>query len=137
MAIRSIVILNIGPPFGGFRLAARAGFLGLNNRKIFEKLERGIDSIFEVLNKTAIDNWQNAIVNHSESKDFKKIMGSRPGIMDYSVDEETNGHVKLIVRACIPFRIFSFGGWTVYDGIILKDDNMPYRLSDQELFKYW
>ena len=61
MSIRVIVLVSIGKPFGGFRLAIKAGLLGINNKKAFEKLENIIDHVFDLLANTAFENWENRL----------------------------------------------------------------------------
>jgi hypothetical protein len=57
MPIRVVVLLNLGPLFGGFRFATRPGMFGLDAPRAFAVLERSVESAFTLLSAHDPADW--------------------------------------------------------------------------------
>jgi hypothetical protein len=136
MPFRSIVLLHFGQPFGGFRLALRAGIFGINNKKAYESLEKTIDAIFDVYKKTPFEEWSKLNEDDSLNKLLPEI-GNSLGAIDFSFDTGNNQCREITARGSISFSLWRMGGWVVHDGIRIDKDTGASKFSEIDLSEIW
>jgi hypothetical protein len=136
MPVRSVVLFNIGPAFGGFRSALRPGALGLDHPEAFTVIEAALTKIFEQLAHTPFEQWR-ALARAPESEHLVPRLGNRKGVIDFLVAQDNDGTRHLIARGMISFPYWPVGGWIVHDGRHFnpQGDVTPY--TPEELAPVW
>jgi hypothetical protein len=133
---RIIILFNLGPPFGGFRIAARAGLLGFDNPAAFLALERAIDTAYTLLRAQPPDTWQQLAADDSFAAAIPSHDG-RAGVIDLTGDGVTSTPGVVLVRAFLPFRFWPLGGWAVYGAWHRGTDGTWTPFSEEEMAGVW
>lgn len=135
MPLRAVVLLNIGPAFGGFRLAARPGVIGLDDPAAFAALESAIEAAYTLLSAHPPSRWP-ALAGPGFASATPRL-GEREGAIDCTVTatDDTAGEVWL--RAWLPFAPWPLGGWAVYEGRHRAADGTWTPFSPEELAALW
>jgi hypothetical protein len=136
MPVRSVVLFNLGPPFGGFRSAVRPGALGLDHPEAFAAIESALVQSFQRLSKTPFAEWKQ-LAREPASEQLVPRLGTRTGLIDFSVAQDSDGTRHLLARGILPFPYWPLGGWVVHDGRHFRPggDVTPY--TPEELAPVW
>lgn len=136
MPQRTLVLFNIGPPFGGFRLAVNPHLFGASGSTAFPALERVIQNLQSVLAAHPPDTWSRLVESEGMIGDPAELFGGRPGRVDFTCDPaSTTGDV--VVRAFLRFRLWPLGGWAVYDAWHREADGRWVGFAEEELAEVW
>jgi hypothetical protein len=136
MSHRSIVLLSLGPPLGGFRIAVDPGLIGLNDAAPFGSLERAVSNLQSVLAAHPPDTWQRLARSDAVIGDAGDLLAARRGALDLACDPtSTTGDV--VIRASLAFRIWPFGGWAVHQAWHREADGRWVPFTDEELAELW
>lgn len=135
MPIRSVVLLNLGAPFGGFRVAGRPGLFGLDDPRAFAVLERAIESAFTLLSAHQPAEWPE-IAPTGFAAAVPRLEDCE-GFIDCCGSALTEGHGEVILRACLPFRAWPLGGWVVFEGRHRALDGSWRPFTPDELAELW
>jgi hypothetical protein len=132
MPIRSVVLFNVGPPFGGFRLAVHPGVFGLNDTSAFDALEDALVACHAALRSRPPSTWHDL----PEAMFEPDIRGRRASI-DVTGDVTDTAGGDLVARARLPFQTWPFGGWVVHEGWHRAADGSWSPFTDGELARVW
>jgi hypothetical protein len=136
MPVRSVVLFNLGPPFGGFRFAVRPGALGLDHPDAFAAIEAALSTIFEHLAHAPFERWAQ-LAQELISKDLVPHIGEHTGLIDFSVTQDADGTRHLVARGFFCFRYWPLGGWVVHDGRHFRPDGDVAPFTADELAPIW
>lgn len=136
MPQRALVLLNVGPPFGGFRLAVNPGIFGATGSAAFPALERIVYNLQSVLAAHRPDTWSRLVESDAMLGDPAELFGGRPGRVDFTCDPDSNTG-DVVVRAFLPFRVWPLGGWAVYDAWHREADGTWVPFAEEELAILW
>jgi hypothetical protein len=134
--IRTVIALNLGPPFGGFRIALRAGALGLNWPEAFAALEAAASTELQLLAALTPERRARMREEPLPARPPPQY-GDRLGVIDGMMAPTEDRATLLLLRAIFPFRFWPLGGWAVYVGARIGADNQVETLSTEQLEKYW
>ncbi len=135
MPVRAVILLNVGPPFGGFRLAARPGMLGLDYPDAFVALERAIERAYTLLSAHRPADWP-TIAQTGFDLAIPRL-GEREGFIDFTGSAMSDEAGEVVARACFPFPAWPFGGWVVYEGRHRALDGTWTPFTTEELTRLW
>ena len=136
MPIRRVLLLNIGPAFGGFRIAAAPGRYGLDNPDAFAALEQSVETAFSVLSGHQPAEWPSLAVTGLLDA-ARPRLGMLEGSIDCSGTEEGDGVLGVVVRAHLAFARWPLGGWIVYDGRFRAKDVSRSPFTSEQLALWW
>jgi hypothetical protein len=133
--IRAVVLFNLGPAFGGFRVAVPPGTYGLDHPEAFEALEDAIDKAYALLAVLPPERWRGL------SKDAYDMalprLDDRVGVIHGSGTATSDAAGAVVLRASFPFRFWPLGGWVVYDGRHRSLNGTWSRFTHEELDECW
>jgi len=132
MPVRSVVLFNLGPPFGGLRLAVRPGFLGLDAPSAFGALEEAIAAVRDTLRSRPPSAWYDL-----PDTVFEPHIQDRKASLDITGDVTDTTVAKVVVRALLPFRGWPFGGWVVHEGWQCAADGSWTPFTEDALADVW
>jgi hypothetical protein len=104
MSHRSIVLLSLGPPLGGFRIAVDPGLIGLNDAAPFGSLERAVSNLQSVLAAHPPDTWPRLVLSDAAIRDAADLLAGRSGALDLACDP-TSTTGDAVIGASVAFRI--------------------------------
>ncbi len=133
---RVVVIFNLGPPFGGFRLAARAGLLGADNPAVFEALEQAIETAYTLLRAHPPSTWQQLAADDFFTAAIPRYE-DREGVIDVTGDGVLRTPGDVLLRAFLPFRFWPLGGWAAYGAWHRESDDGWTSFNEEELRNVW
>jgi len=136
MPHRAVVLFNLGPPFGGFRAAVRPGFIGLDNVAAFEALERAIGNAYTLMSAHPPDAWGQLSAADSFRAAVPRLE-DREGVVDVTGDATNEAAGDVVLRAFLPFPLWPFGGWAVYEGWHRGVDGVWTPFTQEELAELW
>ena len=134
--IRILVLFNLGPPFGGLRLAVHPAVFGVRDAEPYRNLEALVRAIFTRLEPMAAEPWSR--VGEVLAADLElRALSARAGVVDFGRREDPDGTRHVVARGFVPFRLWPLGGWAVYDGRHFgsSGDVSPY--TEEELGVIW
>jgi len=134
--IRAIIPLSLGSPFGGFRIALRAGALGLDWPDGFAALEQAANTQLQLLAALTPDRRARLREDPLPPRPPPQC-GDRFGVIDVMLAQIEDGTTLLLLRGGFPFRLWPLGGWVVYVGARIGADNRVEILSTEQLERYW
>jgi hypothetical protein len=134
--LRRVVLFNLGPPFGGFRMSIQPRALGLANAEAFTVLEAVVKASFARVEQVAWTEWS-TLREQLDSDAALKVLSPRPGFVDFHRHDDPDGTRHLVARAFLPFPAWPLGGWAVYDGrhFTLAGGATPF--TEAELDEVW
>ena len=132
MPVRSVLLFNLGPPFGGLRLAVRPGLFGLNEPSAFEALEHAIAAVQDVLRSHPPNTWHDL-----PNTVFEPHIQDRTASIDVTGDVTDTTVATVVLRARLPFRGWPFGGWVVHEGWQCAADGSWTPFTDEALADVW
>ena len=142
MSLRVVVLFNLGPPFGGFRAAARVpgsrlpGLLGLDNAAAFEALEQAIQQAFVFLQAHPPDSWRKLASADSFRASVPRL-DDREGAIDVTGDATNDAAGEVMLRAFLSFPKWPLGGWAVYEAWHRDLDGVWTPFDEDELAGIW
>jgi hypothetical protein len=136
MPIRVVTPLHLGPVFGGFRIALRAGVLGFDWPAGFAALEAAANTELNFVAALSPERRACIVEDPPPLRPPPRCQG-RLGLVDDLMIPTEDGATLLVLRAFFPFRYWPFGGWALYHGGRISPDNELEVLSSEELGDYW
>jgi len=134
--LRRVVLFNLGPPFGGLRMAVHAGALGLADAETFTVLEAVVQASFARVEQVAWTEWS-TLGEHVASDAALKALSPHAGFVDFSRHDDADGTRHLVARAFLPFRAWPLGGWVFYDGRHFALAGGAFPFTEAELNEVW
>ncbi len=136
MPLRTVVLFNVGPPFGGFRLAVAPGVFGLNSPAAFEALERALGRAVHELRAHPPDTWVRLCEQGLGAESVPRL-GDREGVVDLTGNAANDTAGDVALRAFLPFAAWPLGGWAVYDAWHRSADGVWTPFGHDELTRLW
>jgi hypothetical protein len=133
---RAVVIFNIGPPFGGFRMAVRPGMFRLDHPAVFTVLEEAVQTAFSTLSRHSPDTWPQ-LHAAGELTAIPPRFDGREGMIDVTGNPADTSGGELVLRAFLPFSGWPLGGWAVYAAWHRQPDGTWSPFSEKELASVW
>ena len=134
--LRRIVLFNLGPAFGGLRIALNPRVLGLANAETFAVLEAVVHATFARVERVPWDEWS-SLGEHLASDTSLQALSPRAGFVDFHRHDASDGTRHLIARVFLPFHGWPLGGWAVYDGRHFARMTGPIPFTELELDEVW
>lgn len=130
------IVVAFGHLFGGFRVAFRAGFFGLD-------WPEG----FAVLEATALQElrWFAALSPERRAR-LKEDplplrpgpqLGDRTGVVDVAIGPEDEQGTLVAMLALFPFRLWPLGGWAALAAGRITPEGRLELVDQEELQGYW
>lgn len=136
MSIKGIVWLHIGPGFGRFTFGPpHFGKVEPDDSEIYRALESIINDTQKVLVSHPITSWRGlAKISNLPRINNQKVIVD---LAHYppSITKKNDGAV--VLRACLPFRAWPFGGRVVYEGWHQRREGPWKRFTIEELEEFW
>ena len=130
------VVVVLGPAFGGFRIAFRAGLFGLDWPAGFEILEAAV--LRHLRRFASISPERRARLREEPLPPLlDPELSARAGVVDGMIASEEAGGTLVVMRASFPFRLWPFGGWAVFEAGRIGSDGRLALVSHEELQRYW
>lgn len=136
MPIRVLTPLHLGPAFGGFRIALRAGVLGFDWPAGFAALEAAANNELHFVAHLSPERRARIVEDPPPLRPPPRC-SDRLGVVDDLMIPIDDGATLLVLRAFFPFRFWPFGGWALYHGGRISRDNQLEVLSTEELQAFW
>lgn len=133
--MRIVVLFNVGPPFGGFRIAA-PGLFGLDDPAVYETLEKATHEAFELLRAHPPSAWSQLAAGESFRAAVPLFEG-REGAIDVTGDATDDAAGAVVLRAFLPFAAWPLGGWAFYQAWNRGADGDWTPLSQDALAALW
>jgi hypothetical protein len=114
MPLRAVVLFGVGPAFGGFRIALRAGSLGLDHPLAFQELERAVMRAQSLLMPHPPEAWPG--MGEAAFRAAVPRLGGHEGTLDVMGSATSHVDGEVLLRASLPLRGWPFGRWVVYEG---------------------
>ena len=130
------VVRVFGPPFGGFRLAFRAGIFGLNWQAGYEVLEQAVLRELHLLAALSPERRMRLQEDPLPPNPGPQI-GDLIGTVDGVIASEDASGTLVVLCASFPFRFWPFGGWAVLEAGKVSPDGHLDLVSEDELQRYW
>ena len=136
MSHRAVILFNIGPPFGGFRVAVRPGAFGLNNPAAFAALDAAIQEALSSLSAHPPSSWPGLHASGALAPTPPRFDG-REGAIDVTGDATDDAAGDIVMRAFLPFPRWPLGGWAAYEAWHRDSSGMWTPFSEEELAIVW
>ncbi len=140
-SLRVVVVVRIGDPFGGFRIAFRPGFIDWPEG--FAALEKTVERMVAFLVNLPPDQRLRLLRGETPwprefaPQEFAPRFGDRHGGIDFIGGQNTDGAADLVLRGSFPFPWWPLGEWVVFEGVHFKPDNHTEPFSYDELKPWW
>src|SRR5437899_2506615 len=135
-SLRAVFVVRIGPPFGGFRLAFRPGFIDWPEG--FVALEAAVTRVMTFLIQLPPDQRSRMLSGETGwPQELAAQLGDRPGFIDGVSYPSTDGGNDVVLRGSSPFSWWPLGEWVVFQGVHIRPDNHPAPLSYDALRPLW
>ena len=135
-SLRTVVLFNLGPSFGGVRMAVRPGTLGLDDAEAFAAIEAVLSATFARIEQNPNDEWSRLRERLTSDASLPSF-GARSGSIEFTGGEDLDGTRHLIARCFLPFRAWPLGGWAVYDGRLFAVGGKVTPFTQEELGEVW
>lgn len=136
MPQRVVLIFNIGPPFGNFRIAMRPGVFGVDHPAAFDALEEAIEEAFSILSFHSPDAWPELHAAGDVTLPPPRFDG-REGVLNIAGNPSDASGGWVVMRAMLPFSGWPPGGWAVYEAWHYEPDGTWNAFSEEELETVW
>ena len=133
MAVRVVVYFNLGPDFGGFRLAGRVRTDA--HAAEFQELERALEAAHRLLRADDPNDWP-PLTDAEMAPTIPRYRGRR-GRMDFVEAESPEGVLMVVARALLPFPWWPLGGLAVYEAWQRDTDGSWAPAPREELAQKW
>lgn len=135
MPLRTIVLLNIGPGFGGFRLALRTKGDRPDQAETYTALEQVLEHCFSRIAQFPWDEWTRAKQElHAVIAPLAEASLAR---VDMDAGEHSDGSRFVVGRVFRAFPFWPLGGHASYDGYHYTRDAVPTPYTHDELMQIW
>ena len=135
-SLRAILVFRIGPPFGGFRIAFRPGFVDWPEG--FAALEAAVARVRTFLIQLPPDQRSRMLSGETPWPEELVIqLGSRPGFIDGISYANAAGGSDFVLRGSFPCLWWPLGEWVVFQGVHIRSDNRAEPFSYEELTALW
>jgi hypothetical protein len=130
------IVSVFGPPFGGFRVAFRAGVFGLDWPAGFEVLEQAV--LRELRLFASLSPERRARLREDPLPPHPgPQIGNRTGVVDGAIASEGPSGTRIVMCASFPFSVWPFGGWAVFEAGTVTPEGQLILVSHDELQNYW
>ena len=133
MPIRVVVYLNVGPAFGGFRVAGRVQTDA--HAAEFQELERAVDAARHLLSAHDPEDWP-PLTDADAASAVPRYQG-RTGQIDFTGGQSPEGVDIVVARALLPFSFWPLGGLAVYEAWHRGADGGWAPVPQEELAEKW
>lgn len=135
MPLRSVILFNLGPPFGGFRLAVNPRLLGMEDHAAFPALEEAIATAFTLLAAHQPSSWPS--VAQEAFAAATPCLGGREGVIDCTSNASDQETGEVVLRAFLSFPGWPLGGWAVFDAQHRTAEGIWIPFTSDELQIWW